>query len=611
MLIIIFIVAKSKEFSEVDKQNEQRTIAKENSGESSTCTSDLDCPLWTECNNTKCECRANLEDSNNVRCDKITLELSVIRCHCVTYDNSTNKLMEGNCLENCENSYDKNEYLPLPFNVSQVNKFMCEKWWKRTGRLCGQCLPGHSPLAYSYDMRCVKCPEGNRNIWKYILVAYGPLTVFYILFLLFKINITSSYIHSYVTYSQTLTNPLFTRAIIGFSRHTAIDLKNAILMLIIVHSIWNLDFLRGIYPEICLDVSTLTVLALDYAVAIYPLLLTLLSYILIELYARNCRLVVIFWKPFQYFLSCFFRNGSSSRTTVIDAFSSFFLLSFTKMVSTSVDLLTPVKAVDLSNNKVNLFVYNDATMEYFGREHLPYAVLAIVCSTVFAVLPVLLLLIYQFRWFQRLLSCLKLRHPLLQEVMESFQSCYTNGTQPGTKDHRWFSAMHYIFRYVNMIVYSSILDSGYILYGAVTVVSVVILTAITQPYKNPFRTKTDVLFMGMFGLFFCLDGATSHPSLRPPTEYMISTILKCCVVVVPPFFVLCTTIYWILKKTKKLLFQARAWRKGYAIVEEDYEASLPDRIINPGNYQQGHNQSLDPVCLIRTGASNCTSKITY
>ena len=28
--------------------------------------------------------------------------------------------------------------------------------------------------------RCIKCPEGITNIWKYILVAYGPLTVFYI-----------------------------------------------------------------------------------------------------------------------------------------------------------------------------------------------------------------------------------------------------------------------------------------------------------------------------------------------------------------------------------------------------------------------------------------------
>ena len=101
--------------------------------------------------------------------------------------------------------------------------------------------------------------------------------------------------------------------------------------IVAMYSIWNLDFFRGLYPDICLDVSTLTVLALDYAVAIYPLLLTVISYFLIQLHARNVRIVVILWKPFRYIFTLLRRNWDS-KTTVIDAYATFYILSFTKIL---------------------------------------------------------------------------------------------------------------------------------------------------------------------------------------------------------------------------------------------------------------------------------------
>ena len=41
-----------------------------------------------------------------------------------------------------------------------------------------------------------------------------------------------------------------------------------------VLGIWNLDFFRTVIPDICLNVNTPQVLALDYLVAFYPMLLT-------------------------------------------------------------------------------------------------------------------------------------------------------------------------------------------------------------------------------------------------------------------------------------------------------------------------------------------------
>ena len=199
-------------------------------------------------------------------------------------------------------------------------------------------------------------------------------------------------------------------------------------------------------------------------------------------------------------------------------------------------MIDAVKAVDISGgNSTTWVLYYDGTMEYFGRNHLPFAMLAVVCSITltFAILPILFLLIYQFRWFQRMLSCLHIRHPLLQEVMESFQSCYTNGTQPGTKDHRWFSAVFYILRYINVLVYSSTIDSSYYIFGLVIIFFAIMLPLLVQPYKDMNHLKIDVLFVGLLGIFLSLSLGTSFYSLRPRTVFHASTILHGIVLVIP------------------------------------------------------------------------------
>ena len=64
-----------------------------------SCLVDTDCPIWAECNNTKCVCKINLQSLRTVLCGE-NLQLSVIRCHCLTYDNRTDELFEGKCIEN-------------------------------------------------------------------------------------------------------------------------------------------------------------------------------------------------------------------------------------------------------------------------------------------------------------------------------------------------------------------------------------------------------------------------------------------------------------------------------------------------------------------------------
>ena len=259
-------------------------------------------------------------------------------------------------------------------------------------------------------MRCVKCPEGNRNIWKYILVAFGPLTLFYFLVLFLKINANSSYLHGYIIFSLIISTEISARNLIRYV-HNHQQFAQIFYIWAAVFSVWNLDIFRG-FSDICLDMSTLTVLALDYAVAIYPLLLTVVSYYLIQLHARNVKIVVFLWKPFRCLFTLIRRNWDS-RTTVIDAYTTFFILSFVKILTVSADLLIPVRAYSLNNDSVTWVLYYDATVDYLGREHLPYAITAILFLLLILTPTIFLLLFYQQKCFQRLLGCHKVHSQLL------------------------------------------------------------------------------------------------------------------------------------------------------------------------------------------------------
>ncbi len=81
---LLAVVAKFSAEAMQEYSNQNTLIAKT---EGKNCQVDTDCPFWTKCNNTKCVCTENLQNLVSVHCSE-ELQLSVIRCHCVTFDNN-------------------------------------------------------------------------------------------------------------------------------------------------------------------------------------------------------------------------------------------------------------------------------------------------------------------------------------------------------------------------------------------------------------------------------------------------------------------------------------------------------------------------------------------
>ena len=360
----------------------------------------------------------------------------------------------------------------------------------------------------------------------------------------------------------------------------------------VMYMMWNLDFFRGLV-DVCLDMSTLSVLALDYAVAFYPLLLTVISYLLIELHARNVRIVVLLWKPFHCLLTFVHRNWDS-RTTVIDAYTTFFVLSYYKFMCVSAYLLIPVRVYTVGANNVKWALYYDATVDYFGREHIPYGILAIF-FVIIEMIPTLSLFLYQFSWFQRILGCLKVRGHIVAALMDSFHGSYKNGTEPGTRDCRWFASVPLFGRWLLLLTWAVTIDDSTFPLLIAIIICIIVLTANIQPYKSHLTkyNKIDIRFWGFLALFYAFEDAATYSSLKSTIFTKVVNVLPVIAGIIPLIYMICITAYYLLtsmRRAKTLVTRFKAWKRGYQNM--DFLETLPHRVVSPNNYVSLHQQQL-------------------
>ena len=337
-----------------------------------------------------------------------------------------------------------------------------------------------------------------------MLAAFTPVTLFYFFVVIFKINVTSSRLHGVVVFSQVLSMPAFVRPVLlTISTTNKLALTTA-KVLLAFYSQWNLDLLRSVIPDICLNVTTLQALALEYVIAFYPFLLIFTSYLFIELYDRKIRLIVAIWKPFQSLLTMFHKSWDI-RTSVIDSFATFFVLSYAKILSVTSDILVPTQVYHLGRIKPEYVVYYSPNTTYFGYHHLPYAILAII-SVVVVSIPMVAVTLYPSRSFQRFLSLFPLNWHFLRAFVDSWQGYFKDRTEYGILDGRWFSAIRLLVYLLWFILFAVTLSDMYFVYATITVLVFSITFINIQPYKKVafYTAWTDLVFLFFHSLLYVI-----------------------------------------------------------------------------------------------------------
>ena len=552
------------------------------------------CPTWFlpvtdgKGNNT-CKCGNELDGI--VICNNE--EVYLHRCYCMSYNQDMSALVVGNCYYSCDQpTVRKSPYFSLPSNASKLESTLCQEY-HREGQLCGRCNSNFTPPVYSYNLDCAQCSDYDHNWAKYLAVAFLPLTVFFVIVITFRVSTTSGSMNGFILVSQISSTPAILRSAniptYCYKAHHIISKCYTTQILSSFHGIWNLDFFRVLYEPFCLhpSMTTLQVLALDYAIAIFPLALIVITYSLVELHNRDCRIIVWLWRPFH--ACCVrIRRLQNIRTSLIDAFATFILLSCVKFLSVSFDLLIPARLYDIHGKNIGTnYLYFDGTIEYFGKEHLPYAIVAIIMLLVFVVFPCLLLCLFPCRCLQRFLNHYGLRSLVLTTFMDAFQGCYKDGTND-TRDCRYFAAMHFILLGVLLGCIATAL-TRFILPATISIlITFAAIIVIVRPYKSPVHNAINtclilVVALSITSALESYEGLKESPFERIPQGTL--TITSC----IPPIYGIALLLYNLLahRRVVQQTFRKLQSLLPYScrrLAHTDSEDSLPDRMAHPEQY---------------------------
>ena len=513
------------------------------------------CPPWYSQNSTDGrECYPRMRLKGIVMYGERTNQTSLQTFYCMTtsFQNGTNRTdVIGGCLLSF-NVRNQSAYYPLPCNISKLNKYMCAGL-NREGQLCGRCVKGFVPPIFSYSLSCFNCTNYHLKWLKYISLAFGPLTVFCILICVFHISATSAYLFGFVFYSQILTMPTILRmaeSSVGYQQES-LNLRIVYRFYISLLSVWNLDIFRAFYPSLCLhpDMRVVQALALDYLIALYPLVLLAIVKLLVSLHNyRNVKVLVKLWKPFRSILWPLIRN-LNIETSLIQSFATLFFLSAMKVQSVTLDLLSPTALYHIDgrlDDKYYLYLAGD--VEYFGKEHLPYALMALFFLLMFTVFPCLLLFLYPCQFFQRFLNNIHCNSHALRTFMDVFQGNFKDGTN-STRDYRYFAGVFFVTRLILtaiFILFSSIYSI--LLFGTV-ITMLGFSVAIFHPQRTKIHYTLDCIILLLLSVFFfSVIGYFMSPNGSIVRK--ISSNFGLLSLLLPLMYITCLSVYWVVVRKR-------------------------------------------------------------
>ena len=402
---------------------------------SSVSASNTSCPTWFYYNNSshQCECESLLGDK--FRCNQLEKRAQIANGYCATSTEQEGLYYAGFCpFSPTENRM----YSELPSDPDLLNEVMCSPY-NRTGLLCSECIDGYGPAVFSPYKKCENCSKLSTGfaVSLYLFLELTPITLLFVCVVVFRLNITAGPLLWYVLFCQiyifTLRNDLYVYKYI--LSHVSPPLQILFYSSLIVSNSWILQFWTFVIPPFCIseNLTSVHIELLSLVPAVYPIVLVIITCILMELHARNYRIIHMIWKPFGI-LFTILKITTVTGDAVIQAFATFILLSASTLsynVSTILRRSAVYRSTDGMVHKT--VVFSDPTIVWFSLKHIltagvPYISLVLI--------PFLLLCVYPTRLYRYLSRFLSDRKRLaITAFVEAFNNCFKDGLN-GTRDYR-------------------------------------------------------------------------------------------------------------------------------------------------------------------------------
>ena len=409
--------------------------------------------------------------------------------------------------------------IQLPKKLAELNDSMCGPM-NRKGIVCSECVDDFGPSVTSIGYTCANCTDAWYRVplLKFVFLQFVPITVFYLIILIFQIRLTSPPMPCFIMYAQVIVMEVYLVNVSNLSArvifNTGGDLRLDMKIMLTFYGIFNLDFLHYIIPAFCISshIRPIHIAFLGYFSALYPILLIFLTWLCVKLHGYNFRPLVWLWRPFHR--CCVkLRRSWDSKNDIIDVFATFFLLSYHKCLYQSVLLLSaqPLRSFNTSAEHSTQYISKydriaaDLGITTGSSQHLLYAITAGIVIILFYILPTLLLVLYPIKVFRLLLSKCRLDFIAINIFVDKIHGDYKNGLNGG-RDMRSFSGLYFILRIV--LALSSSLINHYTIYvdsyifGCGILLSCALTFALLKPYNNSYMNYLDTILLANYVLLW-------------------------------------------------------------------------------------------------------------
>ena len=475
------------------------------------------------------------------------------------------------CTGRCPHGYcfyggNTSEMIELPSSMTNLDRFLCGKY--RTGVLCNKCTNGSSVRYHSHSHQCYPNSLCSYGILFYISSEIVPLTIVFLLVMIFNVSLTSGAVNGFVLFAQVADS-------IDISAQGSIEFPKITEYLSfpyrLIYRLFNFDFFSLEPISFCFwkSATTLDILAVKFVTIAYALFLVFFTVHILN--SWKCKMLCAWFRPRT--LRAALTHGLTTLLVIC--------VSQCARISTSILAVTRLTYPDHDNEVVVLY---NGELHPFHKGHLQYAIPALFFLIFLVVIPIVWLLLYPLLFMvlakchlseSRLSQVLTKLFPI--ELLDSFQSCFKDKC-------RHFAGLYVLYRLAPLI--TTVVNS-YVSFYTLTSIEILFMFALHstfQPYKCTSHNRIDSF---IFTNLLLVNLLTAYNYSMISSEDHFPKIIKFMVIHIqlvlmylPLVYISCFCVIKILKKLKQHC-------SGYVNIKDDFErsSSLPQlRDVTESNY---------------------------
>ena len=461
-----------------------------------------ECPLGlTLYNHSVCVCTAQMrgrEMYGVLECDMIAFRAFIVRdfwIGCVRDSVATGYCPLGYCHR--KTILESQLYYAPKTCAGSDEHSLCVS--HRKSRLCGECDEGYTAHFHSDTFICKRCSYGALGLLIYIIAELFPLLLLFAAIVIMKVRMTSGPMQSLILFAQ-MSTLIHSNQAINNIHHVLVRIHAGIV------GVLSLDFLKFDELSFCLweGATVLDNLLVRYLTTFSAFLL-ISSYILI---IRNN-------SKFQKCICCkpakrIIGKMTVFKNAIVHGISTFLILTYTQFTVASFQILSRLKLYGEGGKVVISVVRLQGNVEYFGVDHLPYAIPAVLVLVFLSLPPPLLLISYPLLW--KIKARLRpadnertvwLIRKLLP-IIDSFQGVFRD-------NRRMFAGLLFLWRIVLVAIFAlttNLID--FFTYTQVILLFLFVFHVVAQPYKRRLYNMIDSLLFANMAIINAITWSTFY-----------------------------------------------------------------------------------------------------